>query len=97
MPGHMLSAECPCGFHGDVMPGVSAKLGMSHMVAAYDSGNGRLVTVSEQDALKRGLQVFSNPFLNTGDVAPGGGDTPAFRCPKCGENSMQFIRNGFWD
>ena len=97
MPGHMLSAECPCGFHGDVMPGVSEKLGMSHMVVAYDSGSDRLVTVSEQDAVKRGLQVFPNPYLNTRDVAPGSGDPPTCRCPKCGENRMQFTCNGFWD
>jgi hypothetical protein len=83
MPGHMLPAECPCGFHGDVMPGVSAKLGMSHIVVAYDSGSGHLVTVSEQDAVTYGLQLFPNQYLNTGNDAPVSGDTPTFRCSKC--------------
>ena len=97
MPGHMLTAECPCGFRGDVMPGVFEKLGISHMVVAYDSDSGQLVTVIEQDALKLGLQTFSDPYLNTRDETPGVGEASIFRCPKCGETRMRFIRNGFWD
>ncbi|MBK7015097.1 MAG: hypothetical protein IPH39_05830 [Sulfuritalea sp.] len=97
MPGHMLTAECPCGFRGDVMPGVSEKLGMSHMVVAYDPGCGQLITMIEQEAVKRGLEIFSNPYLTTRDEPLAVGKASIFRCPKCGETRMRFIRNGFWD
>ncbi len=97
MPGHMLAAECPCGFRGDVMPGVSEKLGMSHMVVAYDPGSEQLVALIEQDAVKRGLPIFPDPCLIDGHEGLGSGKTSTFRCPKCGENRMQFVLSGFWD
>jgi hypothetical protein len=69
---------------------------MAHMVIAYDSDAGRLVTMPEDEAVKRGLSVFPDPFLN-----PGGGprqvESPAFQCPKCGNRELRFSLEGYWD
>lgn len=97
MPGHMLAAECTCGFEGSVLPGVSERRGMAHMVIAYDPGNGRLVTMPEDEAVKRGLPVFPDPFLNPGSGARRPPEAVAFQCPKCGNRELRFRLEGFWD
>lgn len=97
MPGHMLTAECSCGFHGNVMPGVSERFGMSHMIVAYDPCIGQLVTMIEHDAVKRRLQMFPNPYLKTKNGTLDSGESSTFQCPKCSGCNLQFVLNGFWD
>jgi hypothetical protein len=96
MPGHMLAVECPCGLGGSVSPGVSARRGMALMVIAYDPGTGRLMTTPEDEAVKRGLPIFPDPFLNPGG-GPGCVESPAFQCPRCGNRELRFSLEGFWD
>ncbi len=97
MPGHMLAAECTCGFGGSVLPGVSELRGMAHMVIAYDSDADRLVTLPEEEAARRGLAMFEDPFLNPGGGPPGLGESAAVLCPKCGSRKLRFRLEGFWD
>lgn len=97
MPGHMLTAKCSCGFHGNVMPGVSERLGMSHRVVAYDPSIGQLVTMLEHEAVRRGLQMFPNPYLKTKIGSLSSWESSTFRCPKCCECNLKFTIDGFWD
>jgi hypothetical protein len=69
---------------------------MAHMVIAYDHDPGRFVTIPEDEAVKRGLPVFPDPFLNLGG-GPGRMNSPAFQCPKCGNHEWRFSLEGFWD
>ncbi len=97
MPGHMLAAECTCGFGGSVSPGVSERRKMAHMVIAYDPVTGRLVTLPEKEAAKRGLPLFKDPFINPSGGPPDLGESVAFQCPKCGNRELRFRLEGFWD
>jgi hypothetical protein len=97
MPGHMLAAECPCGFGGSVLPGVSEIRWMAHKVIAYDPDTGRLVTLPEKEAARRRLRVFDDPFLNPGGGPFGPEESAAVLCPKCGSRELRFRLEGFWD
>lgn len=108
MPGHMLSAECPCGFTGGVNVGVTEPVfgpDSQLLVAAYDPEQGSLVSIDAKEAKKRNLTVFEDPYaydpfklVLEGDLsAAPEGDKTTFICPKCGKNTLRFYRFGFWD
>ena len=100
MPGHMLSARCPCGFEQTVKPG-SATPGQEYVIA-YDPGSADLVTVDSLEAQANRLTVIRNPYLDhmRGSVYESGVQEEvweaAFGCPKCSETSMRFVLVGFW-
>lgn len=92
MPGHMLSARCPCGFSGFVNPGVTER-GVLFVIAYTEDGSA-LTTVEEKEGLARGREIIRDPFLS---AAMSLGEAPAYRCPKCEKVTMQFSLAGLWD
>ena len=107
MPGHMLDANCPCGFTGMIKVGASGPDGPDSklLVAAYDPEKGQLISIDVEVAEQRNLTVYEDPYLfdpfkvdsegNRIDVPKGNKAT--FKCPKCGKNTLRFHMFGHWD
>lgn len=104
MPGHILIAQCPCGFQDWVKPGADGSiLNSKVLVIAYDPKKPGLLTVEEQEAKDRDLRTIENPFLKywrhpmSDPEVQRLGQEPSFVCPKCRESKMHFSHVGFWD
>jgi hypothetical protein len=98
MPGHYISASCPCGYRGHASPG--ARLGGGARVMAYganEKDEPDLVTVSASAAKRRKLEVIDDPALGRDSTAPNySGPWPGYRCPACHANTMVLSKQGFW-
>lgn len=92
MPGHIVHAECPCGYQDELGPGASDP--ETVLVIAYDPAASRLVTVDQREAKRRRLRVVKDPFLR---------DPLSYRaarlleCPKCRKETLALSPRGFWD
>ncbi len=101
MPGHMLLAQCSCGFSSGVNPGATFD-GILHVIAYNPEAPG-LLTVEEREAKEKGLHIIENPYLqywrrsmSDPEVQRLAGDA-SFICPKCRQPCLRFAFMGFWD
>lgn len=105
MPGHILAAQCECGFFESVWPGAFVRRDgtVGAKTIAYDPEKPGLITVETEEAEQRGLECLPNPFIEFWDRPMADpevqdlGAEPAFRCPQCRRRSMHFHFSGFWD
>ncbi len=103
MPGHMLRAECPCGFMSDVSPGsIWVRDHLESRVIAYDPDKNDLVTLEGGEARKRKLRIYPDPYLRfwmfpTTDSVLAAGLDELFPCPSCDNETLRFRFGGWWD
>ncbi len=105
MPGHILIAECPCGFSRSVQPGLALPREgkMESRIIAYDAWERDLITVDEAEAKALGLECLPDPFIEYWTHSmydprvQAAGSEPTFRCPKCDKETMRFGFLGHWD
>lgn len=101
MPGHIYSANCPCGYSKGLYPGFSRFNGevIGKEMAYIQDGNG-LDTLMSKEVQAKGLRRLSNPEL-TGAVVLSGEDGIEttygyFDCPKCKYQTMTLCKLGNW-
>lgn len=101
MPGHIIHAECVCGFECELHPGATYDTGR---VIAYTADGTDLGTVDQDTAARERLVVLPDPYLLDLD----GDDLERFfsvkdethgpfRCPRCGNDSLLISFAGHWD
>jgi predicted RNA-binding Zn-ribbon protein involved in translation (DUF1610 family) len=104
MSGHILKAHCVCGFTGTVKVGFeepSAAFPQGReLVAAFDSETESLVAIERQEAKRRGMPVYEDPYQQQQDASGNPitppGDQARFLCPECMNNIMWFELLGSW-
>lgn len=95
MPGSMLTVSCPCGLSGSGSVGVSlvdGKLQGRSLVYDPETETLRTVEGSERAGI-HDLPAIPDPTLAT----RGSQNTGVYRCPRCGEQSLQVDVLGSWD
>jgi hypothetical protein len=93
MPGPILLAKCACGFERDLSPGTQLRSPNDLRVIAYTADERDLVTVDNEEAQKLHLTVIEDPYIKAETGEPWG----PYRCPGCGQRSLQLCHTGFWD
>lgn len=112
MPGHLLRANCPCGFDRELSPGATFD---GLYVMAYTEDGKDLKTFNDESAKQRGLAVLADPclmnekeeerLLELDDADEFSDRMQAlmeqehgpYRCPTCGEATLFISYIGSWD
>lgn len=109
MPGHILHAECVCGFRRELSPG-SSIVGDRCVgyTIAYSSDDSDLLTEGDEVVQSKQLRALPNPFLST--FEPGDSmakleyeefekkKAPQGPCgPSCQTNRLVLHFRGWWD
>ena len=97
MPGHILSAKCPCGFEREVAPGATVN---ALRVIAYTADGRDLVTIESEKAKTAGLTVIEDPWLKAQETSlyvSLDSSWGPYRCPQCAKDSLQLCPKGLWD
>jgi hypothetical protein len=106
VPGHILHAECCCGFHRELRPG--SAIGADRIVGytiAYSADGSDLGTEDDAMVNSQQLRTIPDPFIQAGDslekiqeqiekmrVAQG-----PYLCPHCKAVGLMLHFAGFWD
>src|SRR5262249_4339822 len=97
MPGHILHAECACGFWRELTPGSSIS---NLYVIAYTADGEDLVTIESGEAERATLTALEDPWLKAQNDDPLSPSFEAswgpYRCPRCGRERLQLSPWGFW-
>ncbi len=106
MPGHLISAECSCGYHTSLWPGSASMLSLN--VIAYSIDQSDLITIELSEAKKYHLKIVEDPAL-CDDYSKRDIRLPLFRglnsnsgwgpyfCPSCKELKLKMQLEGHWD
>ena len=102
VPGHILIAQCECGFERELWPGATFE---TLRVIAYTADGRDLITIESEEAKRRFLTVIENPRLKEIMEAeekgqfgiPARGPWGPYGCPSCGQQSLQLEHRGNWD
>lgn len=98
MPGHLIDADCPCGFARSLLPG-------HDMTMAYTEREDDIETFAGEEIGDRKLKQIPDPFLSdpqtleeteahlTAKTIPQG----PYVCPKCRRATLHLHFNGHWD
>jgi hypothetical protein len=105
MPGHILSANCSCGFSRELEPGANETKGFRTYVMAYSADTSDIETVDLEAAKHAGLKIIEDPLLADFDsdapleelIKPFDHPYGPYLCPQCRENSLYLRGGGFWD
>jgi hypothetical protein len=97
VPGHILHAECCCGFSRELAPGYNERRNIGYTVA-YSADESDLVTEDDAVIKLAGLRTIRDPCLSD----YGQGDTEKVGqglhlCPRCKKTSLMLHFRGCWD
>jgi hypothetical protein len=103
LPGHILRAQCDCGFECELYPGAN-KDGVGRVIAYTNDGTD-LRTFDQDAAARKQLIVLRDPFLLDPDehdyferlLSVKAQFHAPFRCPSCGKDSLLIRFAGHWD
>jgi C4-type Zn-finger protein len=94
MPGHLIEAECECGWkREELRPGATWSEAEGYVLRVMAYENGDLHTVDAKHAEAEKLEVLEDPFLNTKESM----EDRAYRCPSCGRKNLKLLEVGLWD
>jgi hypothetical protein len=96
MPGHILRAQCRCGFERELAPGGNER-SLAADVIAYNADESDLVTEDETAVKLMGLRTIRDPFLSNHEPAHSLGPQGPYLCPGCKETSLMLHFSGNWD
>lgn len=99
MPGHMLEAECKCGFRRNLQPGCLLIVRKSYEIA-YTADYGDITTADTETIAAENMHVVENPFLTYSHSGVAGHQREVFGpylCPNCKAKSLEIGFSGFWD
>jgi hypothetical protein len=104
MPGHIIQAQCSCGYEKELMPGAS-RFGDKGYAMAYTANGKDIVTFDQTIIAAEGLNVIQDPFLENDWFEDEETDEPLERpavpktimCPRCRTISLVLTLAGMWD
>ena len=89
--GHIFRAECDCGFEISLKAGISDQ---GAVVMAYNEAQTDLMSIDEDQAIRRNLLVIEDPALsqNPENYHPPHLPYGPYRCPKCRDNRLLLFQ-----
>jgi hypothetical protein len=104
MPGHIIRAQCSCGYEKELMPGASGFSDKGYSMAYTASGKG-IGTFDQNFIEAEALEIIDDPFLEndwfkdeeTGKPQESTAAPTIILCPHCKSTSLVLTWVGMWD